>query len=51
MMRLLSVNLGKAEMLLGAKDPYLSGIAKRLVEGSVRISTDGKAADVVCDLR
>jgi len=50
-MRLLNVNLGKAELLRGAKDPYLSGIAKRSVEGSVRISTEGLAGDVVCDSR
>ncbi|CAN5315482.1 MOSC domain-containing protein [soil metagenome] len=51
MMRLLSVNLGKAEMLLGAKDPYLSGIAKRSVEGSVRLGVEGLAGDVICDSR
>lgn len=46
MMRLLSINLGKAELLRGAKDPYLSGIAKRPVEGA-----EGLAGDVVCDSR
>jgi len=51
MMRLLSVNVGKAELVRGAKDPYLSGIAKRSVEGPVRISAEGVAGDVVCDLR
>ncbi len=51
MMRLLSINLGKAEMLHGAKDPYLSGIAKRPVEGSVSIGVEGLAGDVVCDSR
>ena len=50
-MRLLSVNLGKAELLRGAKDPYLSGIAKRSIEGSVRIRTEGLAGDVVFDSR
>ncbi len=50
-MRLLNINLGKAEPLRGAKDPYLSGIAKRSVEGSVRIGGEGLAGDVVCDSR
>jgi len=50
-MRLLSINLGKAELLPGAKDPYLSGIAKRPVQGPVRISTEAVAGDVVCDGR
>jgi len=50
-LRLLSVNLGKAELLSGAKDPYLSGIAKRPVEGSVRIGAEGLEGDAVCDSR
>lgn len=50
-MRVLSVNLGKAELLQGAKDPYLSGIAKRPVAGPVRIGAEGVSGDVVCDLR
>jgi len=50
-MHLLSVNLGKAEMLRGAKDPYLSGIAKRPVEGAVNIGVEGVSGDVVCDTR
>lgn len=50
-MRLLSVNVGKAELLRGAKDPYLSGIAKRSVEGPLMISAEGVAGDVVCDPR
>jgi len=50
-MRLLSINLGKAELLLGAKDPYLSGIAKRAVTGPVKIGTEGLAGDVVYDSR
>jgi len=50
-MRLLSVNLGKAELLAGAKDPYLSGIAKRAVEGRVRIGVEGLEGDFVGDSR
>lgn len=50
-MKLLSVNLGQAELILGAKDPYLSGIAKRPVEGPVRIGVEGLAGDAVCDTR
>ncbi|MFZ4776502.1 MAG: hypothetical protein ACOYM3_14110 [Terrimicrobiaceae bacterium] len=50
-MRLLSVNIGKAELLRGAKDPYLSGISKRSVEGSVRIGAEGLEGDTVCDSR
>jgi MOSC domain-containing protein YiiM len=50
-MRLLSVNLGKAELLHKAKDPYLSGIAKRSVEGPVKIGVEGLEGDVVCDMR
>jgi len=50
-MRLLSVNIGKAELLRGAKYPYLSGIAKRSVEGPVRIGAEGAAGDAVCDSR
>jgi MOSC domain-containing protein YiiM len=50
-MKLLSVNLGQAELLRGAKDPYLSGIAKRPVEGPVKIGTEGVAGDAVCDTR
>ena len=50
-MQLLSVNLGQAEVLARAKDPYLSGIAKRPVEGPVRIGTEGVAGDTVCDTR
>lgn len=50
-MRLLSINLGKAELLLGAKDPYLSGIAKRSVEGAVRVCAEGLVGDVVVDAR
>jgi len=48
-MRLLSINLGKAELVRGAKDPNLSGIAKRSVEGPVRICVEGLAGDVVCN--
>jgi MOSC domain-containing protein YiiM len=50
-MQLVSVNVGRAELLHRAKDPYLSGIAKRPVEGPVRIGTDGVAGDAVCDTR
>lgn len=50
-MRLLSVNHGEAELLREPKDPYLSSLAKRSVEGSARISTEGTAGDVVCDSR
>jgi MOSC domain-containing protein YiiM len=50
-MRLLSINLGKAELLRGAKDPYLSGIAKRPVEGAVRLGAEGLAGDAICDSR
>ena len=50
-MRLLSINLGKAELLQGAKDPYLSGIAKRSVDGPVKLGTEGLEGDVVCDQR
>lgn len=48
-MRLLSINLGKAELLQGGKDSYLTGIAKRSVEGPVRIVAEGVAGDVVCN--
>lgn len=50
-MNLLSINLGKAELLQGAKDPYLSGIAKRSVEGSVWVGAEGLSGDVICDSR
>lgn len=50
-MHLLSVNLGKAELLTGARDPYLSGIAKRAVEGAVWIGADGIPGDAICDTR
>lgn len=50
-MRVSSVNLGKAELLLGAKEPYLSGIAKRPMDSPVRITRDGLEGDAVCDPR
>lgn len=51
MRQLLSINLGKADLLRGAKDPYLSGISKRPVAGPVRIGVEGVSGDVVCDSR
>lgn len=50
-MRVLSVNLGKAELLRGARTPYLSGIAKRSATSPVRITVDGLIDDAVCDTR
>jgi MOSC domain-containing protein YiiM len=50
-MHILSVNLGKAENVSGAKKPYLSGIAKRPADAPVAISTLGLDGDVVCDDR
>jgi len=50
-MHLLSINIGKAELLVGAGDPYLSGIAKRSVEGSGRIGVEGIPGDAICDPR
>ncbi len=50
-MHLLSANIGKAELLAMARDPYLSGIAKRPVDGAVWIGTEGMAGDVICDSR
>ncbi len=48
-MQLFSINLGKAELLHKAKDPYLSGIAKRAVEGPVKLGVEGLEGDVICD--
>jgi len=50
-MRVLSINLGKAELLRGAKDPYLSGIAKRSATGPVSVTVEGLAGDTICDSR
>jgi MOSC domain-containing protein YiiM len=50
-MRLLSINRGQAELLRGGKNPYLSGITKRPVEGPVWIGPEGLAGDAVCDSR
>ena len=50
-MQLLSVNLGRAEDVRGAKKPYLSGIAKRPTDTTVSITTLGLTGDVVCDDR
>ena len=50
-MHLLSINLGKPELLREAKNPYLSGIAKRPVEGPVRIGVEGIPGDAICDSR
>lgn len=50
-MHLLSINLGKAEPVRGARDPYLSGIAKRAVATPVQITVEGLEGDAVCDPR
>lgn len=50
-MRVLSVNLGKAEVLRGSKSHRRSGIAKRPAASPVWISTEGLADDAVCDRR
>lgn len=50
-MHVSSVNLGKAEPVPGAKEPYLSGIAKRPADSPVKITTEGLAGDAVCDQR
>jgi MOSC domain-containing protein YiiM len=43
--------VGKAELLLKAKEPYLSGIAKRPVAHPVRVTVDGLTGDTICDSR
>ena len=43
------MNLGKAERLRGAKAAYLTGIAKRSIEGAVRITAEGLSGDAVCN--
>jgi len=50
-MHLLSINIGEAELPVGAGDPYLSGIAKRSVERPVRIGVEGIPGDAICDPR
>lgn len=48
-MRLLSVNLGKAELLRGARTPRLTGIDKRSATSPVTITVKGLSGDAVCD--
>lgn len=50
-MQVLSVNVGKAELLEGARKPYLSGIAKRPVASPVAITREGLTGDAICDAR
>jgi len=44
-----SINLGKAAPVSGAKNPYLSGIAKQPVTAPVRVTKEGLEGDAVCD--
>lgn len=50
-MRLLSVNLGKPELLRGARTPLLTGIDKKSATSPITITVEGLSGDAVCDSR
>lgn len=48
-MQLVSVNLGKAQMIQNAKASGKTGIYKRFTSEAVQISCDGLVGDTICD--
>jgi MOSC domain-containing protein YiiM len=50
-MRVLSVNIGKSEVIPGDAKERFTGIFKRPVSGSVNVSFDGIEGDTICDAK